>query len=106
MREFRNDPVRPAAQPIGSTDPNEVTRGQIDAWMFAGVDNLGELLGYVQARTLVPFESTFAVQQRGFYPALEAGLGALHPDSFDAMIDVQSARGMNVTPLPVLDSRA
>jgi septum formation topological specificity factor MinE len=111
MKRFqfdRND------QPViagGSTDWRDaskraqslITRGPSEAWMFAGVDNLGELLGYVQRGALVPFESTFVTGRRGFFESLEKGSSNLHPQTFDAMIDIQSARGDNVTPLPLLD---
>lgn len=80
-----------------------VTTGQSEGWMFNGVDNLVELLRYVQDGTLVPFESTFVAQRRGFFQSLEAGSSRLQPETFDAMIDVQSARGQSVTPLPVFD---
>ena len=80
-----------------------VTTGQSEGWMFNGVDNLVELLRYVQDGTLVPFESTYVAQRRGFFQSLEAGSSRLQPETFDAMIDVQSARGQSVTPLPVFD---
>ena len=74
--------------------------------MFDGVDNLVELLRYVQEGTLVPFESTYVAAQRGFFSALEDGTSRLHPDTFDAMVDIQSARSANVTPLPLFDKFA
>ncbi|MBN8505762.1 MAG: hypothetical protein J0L58_14945 [Burkholderiales bacterium] len=76
--------------------------GQSEPWMF-DARNLSELLRYVQSGQLVPFEATFAATQRGFFAALEEGATRLHPQSFDAMVDVQSARGANVTPLPMFD---
>ena len=79
-----------------------VTTGQSEGWMFAGTSNLGELLSYVQRGTLAPFESTYVTGRRGFFRAIERSSN-LHPESFDAMIDIQSARGENVTPLPLLD---
>jgi len=83
--------------------PEATTAGQSEGWMFDGVDNLVELLRYVQDGTLVPFESTYVAAQRGFFRSLEEGSGRLHPDTFDAMIDIQSARAANVTPLPLFD---
>jgi hypothetical protein len=80
-------------------------RGQGEGWLFAGAGNLVELLRYVQDGSLVPFESTFVTAKRGFFEALEHGSGRLHPDSFDAMVDVQLARGEGVTPLPLLEQR-
>ena len=80
-----------------------MTSGQSEGWMFDGVGNLVELLRYVQEGSLVPFESTFVAAQRGFYGSLEEGSSRLHPDTFDAMVDIQSARGANVTPLPLFD---
>jgi hypothetical protein len=88
-----------AAQPVSAT----VTSGQSEGWMFDGVDNLVELLRYVQDGTLVPFESTYVAAQQGFFRSLEQGAARLHPDTFDSMIDIQSARAANVTPLPVFD---
>ena len=70
--------------------------------MFEGVENLGELLRYVQAGSLVPFESTFVTLHRGFFEALEVGSGQLRPETFDAMIEVLSARDQKVTPIPLM----
>lgn len=86
-----------------STVPSTNTKGQTESWMFTGTDNLAELLSYVQKGELVPFESTFVTARKGFFEALERGASNLHPQSFDAMIDIQSARGESVTPLPLLD---
>lgn len=80
-----------------------VSSGQSEGWMFDGVGNLVELLRYVQDGSLVPFESTFVATQRGFYAALEEGSARLHPDTFDSMVEIQSARAANVTPLPLFD---
>lgn len=103
MKQFRfGDRPGTSEAPLVSP-PTAVTSGQSEGWMFDGVDNLVELLRYVQEGTLVPFESTFVAKQRGFFQALEEGSGRLHPDTFDAMIDVQSARAANVTPLPLFD---
>ncbi len=99
--QFGDRPGTPEAPLV--SPPAAVTSGQSEGWMFDGVDNLVELLRYVQEGTLVPFESTFVAKQRGFFQALEEGSGRLHPDTFDAMIDVQSARAANVTPLPLFD---
>lgn len=86
-----------------STVQSTNTKGQTESWMFTGTDNLAELLSYVQKGDLVPFESTFVTARKGFFQALERGASNLHPQSFDAMIDIQSARGDSVTPLPLLD---
>ncbi|WP_314958429.1 CHAT domain-containing protein [Bradyrhizobium cosmicum] len=86
-----------------STVQSTNTKGQTESWMFTGTDNLAELLSYVQKGELVPFESTFVTARKGFFQALERGASNLHPQSFDAMIDIQSARGESVTPLPLLD---
>jgi hypothetical protein len=96
----------PTEQPQLVPEQSTIATGQGEGWLFAGVDNLAELLRYVQAGSLVPFESTFVTAKRGFFEALEEGASRLHPDSFDAMVDVQSARGENVTPLPLLDRRS
>jgi hypothetical protein len=86
-----------------ATAPAVITSGQAESWMFNGVDNLAELLRYVQEGVLVPFESTFVAQHRGFFHSLEVGSGRLQPETFDAMIDIQTARGDRVTPLPLFD---
>ncbi|MDF0516370.1 CHAT domain-containing protein [Bradyrhizobium yuanmingense] len=86
-----------------TTGQSANTKGQTESWMFTGTDNLAELLSYVQKGELVPFESTFVTARKGFFQALERGASNLHPHSFDAMIDIQSARGESVTPLPLLD---
>jgi hypothetical protein len=102
MKQFHFDDTRPA-ESVPAERPAAITSGQSEGWMFDGVDNLVELLRYVQDGTLVPFESTFVAAQRGFFQSLEEGSGRLHPDTFDAMIDVQSARAASVTPLPLFD---
>ena len=50
-----------------------------------------------------PFDGTFVAAQRGLFQSLEEGSGRLHPDTFDAMIDIQSARAASVTPLPLVE---
>ena len=103
MKQFRfSDPAGPAESAAVSR-PAAITSGQSEGWMFDGVDNLVELLRYVQDGTLVPFESTYVASQRGFFRSLEEGSARLHPDTFDAMIDIQSARAASVTPLPLFD---
>ena len=110
MKQFHFDaaPTPSSAPSVGQVAPvmpaaTAMTSGQSEGWMFDGVGNLVELLRYVQEGSLVPFESTFVAAQRGFYRALEEGSARLHPDTFDAMVDIQSARGANVTPLPLFD---
>ena len=106
MKQFHFDaaPAANAGQVAPAMPaPTAMTSGQSEGWMFDGVGNLVELLRYVQEGSLVPFESTFVAAQRGFYRSLEEGSARLHPDTFDAMVDIQSARGANVTPLPLFD---
>jgi hypothetical protein len=103
MKQFRFSDAAQSAESLTVPRPTATTTGQSEGWMFDGVDNLIELLRYVQDGTLVPFESTYVAAQRGFFRALEDGSGRLHPDTFDAMIDIQSARAANVTPLPLFD---
>lgn len=108
MKQFHFDAsaaagTEPPLLPAAASPMLGATGGQSEGWMFDGVGNLVELLRYVQEGSLVPFESTFVAAQRGFYAALEEGSARLHPDSFDAMVDIQSARGANVTPLPLFD---
>jgi hypothetical protein len=95
--EWRNIRVR---------EQSAVTQVQSEGWMFAGVDNLAELMSYVQSGALVPFESTYVALRRSFVDALEQGSSNLHPQTFDAMVDIQSARSEQVTPLPLLDRLA
>lgn len=111
MKRFRfdqNEPQTPGQAGEGWGGISKLvqsmnTKGQTESWMFTGTDNLAELLSYVQRGELVPFESTYVTARKGFFQALEQGTSNLHPQSFDAMIDIQSARGENVTPLPLLD---
>lgn len=103
MKQFRFDQASAPEAGAVTMPPSAMTSGQSEAWMFDGVGNLVELLRYVQEGTLVPFESTFVAAQKGFYASLEEGSARLHPDSFDSMIDIQSARAANVTPLPLFD---
>ena len=103
MKQFRFEETGRTAEPAIAPRREVITSGQSEGWMFDGVDNLVELLRYVQDGTLVPFESTFVAAQRGFFQSLEEGSGRLHPDTFDAMIDIQSARAASVTPLPLVE---
>jgi predicted chitinase len=103
MKQFRFAETGRIAEPVIAPRREVITSGQSEGWMFDGVDNLVELLRYVQEGTLVPFEGTFVVAQRGFFQSLEEGSGRLHPDTFDAMIDIQSARAASVTPLPLVE---
>jgi len=111
MKSFRFDqneqqtpgPIGRSQDGFTGTVQSTNAKGQTESWMFTGTDNLAELLSYVQKSELVPFESTFVTARKGFFQALERGASNLHPQSFDAMIDIQSARGESVTPLPLLD---
>ena len=103
MKQFRFSDAAQPNESLPIQSPVTTTGGQSESWMFEGVDNLVELLRYVQEGSLVPFESTFVARQRGFVQSLEEGSGRLHPDTFDAMIDIQSARAAGVTPLPLFD---
>ncbi len=103
---FRAETEPTTAMPSGGGMDSAMTSGQSERWMFDGVGNLVELLRYVQEGTLAAFESTFVAAQRGFFAALEEGSARLHPDSFDAMVDIQSARAESVTPLPLFDKFA
>jgi hypothetical protein len=104
MKQFRFDKALPGdGMPTALPGKTGTTGGQSESWMFNGAGNLGELLRYVQDGTLVPFESTFVAAQRGFFASLEEGSARLHPESFDSMVDIQSARAANVTPLPLFD---
>ncbi len=105
-REERKEGSRETVDVGTLTEPlvlqQAVTPGQSERWLF-DIDNLVELLRFVQEGSLVPFESTFVTARRGFFQSLETGLGRLQPETFDAMLDVQLARVENVTPLPLFD---
>lgn len=107
MKQFRFEPQAGNGAAAPALLPNAaISSGQSEEWMFDGVGNLVELLRYVQDGSLVPFESTYVASKRGFYAALEEGSARLHPDTFDSMVEIQSARGANVTPLPLFDTFA
>jgi hypothetical protein len=96
-------PADPAA-PITSALLTDVpgSTGQPERWLYSR-NTLGELMRYVQNGSLVPFESTFVTRRLPYAQALETAVGNLHPQTFDAMLDVQTARCENVTPLPILE---
>jgi hypothetical protein len=104
LRKFGHKDLAAASHPAQASTLSTTSnpRGQEEGWMFEGVENLGELLRYVQAGSLVPFESTFVTLHRGFFEALEVGSSQLRPETFDAMIDVLSARDQKVTPIPLM----
>lgn len=102
MREFKKGNADGATSDATASADFVVPRGgQGEGWMLEGA-NLRELLGYVEAGSLVPFESTYVTGGRGFYEALAAGPANLAPQSFDVMLDVQLARGEQITPLPLV----
>jgi hypothetical protein len=103
MLEFRKRTGSPSDMPqLPGGVGLAATRGQGEGWMLTAA-NLRELLSFVQAGFLVPFESTHVTHNRGFFEALEVGPSLLHPESFDAMIDIQLARADQVTPLPLVN---
>ena len=102
MREFKTKDEDGAEAAAGASDATLiVARGQGEGWMLER-GNLRELLGFVEAGLLVPFESTYVTRNRGFFEALATGPGNLAPDSFDVMLDVQLARAEHITPLPLV----
>lgn len=105
MREFQGRGAIVGQDDAVSAARTAATGAQMPGgakWMFEGVDNLTELLSYVQSGELVPFESTFVALLKGFGDALDTAPANLHPQTFDAMVDVQVARGADVTPLPIV----
>jgi hypothetical protein len=104
LRKFGHKDSLATPLPIQAPTPPATSnpRGQEEGWMFEGIENLGELLRYVQAGTLVPFESTYVTQHRGFFESLEMGSSQLRPETFDAMIEILLARDQKVTPIPLM----
>ncbi len=72
-------------------------------WVF-GRESFAEIVPLLQDGGLVPVESTDLTRGGSFAGALETGFRNLATGwNFDALIDLQSARAANVTPLPLFD---
>lgn len=76
-----------------------------EPWMV-GADGYEDIVRLVRGGDLVPLESVWLTQQRGFWEAVEAGGENLrNKRDFQFMVDVLRARQQKVTPLPVLGIR-
>lgn len=59
----------------------------------------------VRSGDLVPLESVWLTERRGFWDAVDAGVENLRNRSeFEVLVDVRGARDYNVTPLPTVES--
>jgi hypothetical protein len=76
-------------------------RSDADAWML-GEEFYSEVLAMVQNGDLVPLETVWLTQRRGFSDAVEEGAANLrNREDFEYLVDVKLARENGVTPLPV-----
>jgi hypothetical protein len=92
-----DDPLQ-ADQPSASSVPRLANR-----WVF-GRDTFPEIVPLLNDGGLVPIETTELTKRGSFAGALDLGFRNLATGwNFDALIDLQSARAANVTPLPLFD---
>ncbi|HSB16880.1 MAG TPA: hypothetical protein VLE22_20680 [Bryobacteraceae bacterium] len=76
-----------------------------EPWML-GAEGYASVVELVRSGDLVPLESVWLTQQRGFWEAVESGGENLRSKrDFQFMVDVLRARRQKVTPLPVLGIR-
>ena len=97
---FQNVPIdestssSPKASPVPTTGP----RFQ---WIIT-MNQFDEIVPHLTSGDLVPVETTELTRRGSFASALELGQKNLLTGwNFDAMVDIQSARDANVTPLPL-----
>jgi hypothetical protein len=73
-----------------------------DAWFFKQ-DTCREIMRYIQDGKLAPLETVCLTQNCGFGTALKVEMDHLEDSTkFEAMIDIELARELMVTPLPIL----
>jgi hypothetical protein len=65
-------------------------------------DGYDEIVQLARNRDLVPLETVWLTQHKGYWEARDAGLENLRSKiDFECMVDVKGARGKEVTPLPL-----
>jgi hypothetical protein len=65
-------------------------------------DEFDEVTQLVNSGDLVPLETVWLTQRRGFQEAIDAGLeNLINRSDFGALLDVKQARSKGVTPLPI-----
>ncbi len=83
------------------SDRNSSSSTQTFAWQARGKAAHREILQCIRARQLVPVETVRLTEHSGFVEAIEAGIAALDEDDFHSVLDIVTARGKNITPLPI-----
>jgi CHAT domain len=77
---------------------------QHDSWVIPA-EAYHEIVSLVRANQLVPLETVWLTQHKGYGDATEAGIEDLDDrEQFEAMLDVVRAREASVTPLPLRGS--
>jgi hypothetical protein len=75
-----------------------------EGWMITSSEGLAEISRAIQSGGLVPIETTEITRSGSFVSALDIGMKNLITQwSFDAMVDIQTARDYLVTPLPLFN---
>ncbi|MCU7934192.1 MAG: hypothetical protein KZQ99_04840 [Candidatus Thiodiazotropha sp. (ex Dulcina madagascariensis)] len=96
--ELRNH-VPTDSDGMNSTAPMQLADN--DPWMIEE-DGFDQLLQLLLEEELVPIETVCLTSNDSFSHAYEQAIMTLkHRDSFDAMLDIQTARKNGVTPLPL-----
>jgi hypothetical protein len=103
FNELRYIPTAEVASPTAEL-PEGSRDGQRVTWAAAR-DSYYELLDLVRSGDLVPLESVWLTQHKGFWEAVEDGVQNLRSErDFHSMIDIILARSCGVTPLPIAGS--
>lgn len=101
--EARQRFIEVRRQPVPNYESQRDARNQPrppKPWVF---NDHSEVVQLVQSGDLIPLETVWLTQHKGFWEAVDAGMDNLRSRSeFACMIDVQGARINNVTPLPVI----
>jgi hypothetical protein len=105
QRDFvrkRAVPAATAASPPAPPGTAPPPPAATEPWYF-DASNYDEIQGLIRAGVLVPLETVWLTQNRGFWEAIEQGNNNLHDRTqFESMMDLWLARDHGVTPLPIL----
>jgi hypothetical protein len=85
-----------------TSTPDATTATPMKPWMFT---NYVEVVQLAREGDIVPVETVWLTQHRGFWDAVDEGMTDLRSKrEFSSMIDIQGARSYTtpVTPLPIL----
>lgn len=87
---------------VSEAERNSSSSSQDCAWQAQGKAAYQEVLHLIRDRQLVPVETVRLTEHCGFVEAIESGVAAMNElDDFHSVLDIVTARGKRVTPLPI-----